>query len=94
MYYDKCFQTDNHFPLIVFNHKQIKHSTTGGFLLAETCHSLDIADPLLNINQDVLEDLTNQIYGYIYGSEEFVNMTLYDWIQLSRREKLSKRRHY
>jgi len=44
MYHDKCFQTDNHFPLIAFNHEQIKHSTTGGFLLAETCHFHDIAD--------------------------------------------------
>jgi len=28
MYYDKRFQLDSHFPLIAFNHKQIKESTT------------------------------------------------------------------
>ena len=35
MYYDKRFQLDPHFPLIAFNHEQIKESTTAGYLLAE-----------------------------------------------------------
>jgi len=58
MYYDKHFQTNNHFPLIAFNHKQIKYNMTGGFFLVETLHFHDIADWLLNINPNVLEDLT------------------------------------
>jgi len=61
MYHDRHFQTNNYFPLIAFNHEQIKHSTTGGFLLKGTYHFHDIADQLLNINQDVLEDLMNWI---------------------------------
>jgi hypothetical protein len=35
MYHDKWFQKDAHFPLIAFNHEQIKESTSGGYLLAE-----------------------------------------------------------
>jgi hypothetical protein len=35
MYHDKHFQTDPHFPLIAFNHEQIKDSTTGGYLLTK-----------------------------------------------------------
>jgi len=35
LYYDKCFQKDSHFPLIAFNHEQIKDCTTAGYLLAE-----------------------------------------------------------
>ena len=31
MYHDKCFQKDSHFPLIAFNHEQIKDSTKAGF---------------------------------------------------------------
>jgi hypothetical protein len=34
MYYDKRFQKDPHFPLIAFNHEQMKEATTGGYLLA------------------------------------------------------------
>jgi hypothetical protein len=36
MYHDKRFQTDINFPFVAFSHEQIKASTTGGFLLAET----------------------------------------------------------
>jgi hypothetical protein len=35
MYHDKRFQEDPIFPLIAFNHEQIKGATTGGFLLAD-----------------------------------------------------------
>ena len=35
MYHDKRFQRDPHFPLIAFNHEQIKDSTKAGFILAK-----------------------------------------------------------
>jgi hypothetical protein len=38
MYHDKCFQKDPHFPLIAFNHEQIKDSTKAGFILAKQSH--------------------------------------------------------
>ena len=35
MYHDKRFQTDLYFPMIAFNHEQIKAGTSGSFLLAK-----------------------------------------------------------
>ena len=36
MYHDKRFQHDVCFSFVAFSHQQVKSSTTGGFLLAET----------------------------------------------------------
>ena len=32
MYHDKRFQTDLYFPIVAFNHEQLKGSSTGSFL--------------------------------------------------------------
>ena len=61
MYYDKRFQLDPHFPLIAFNHEQIKESTTAGYLLAEKSKFENISKRLLNINQDVLSNLIKRL---------------------------------
>src|ERR1700674_2335227 len=58
MYHDKCFQKDSHFPLITFNHEQIKSSTNGGFIVAKQKSFDNIANHLLQINSDVLTDIT------------------------------------
>ena len=58
MYYDKWFQKDPHFPLIAFNHEQMKESTTAGYLTAERKLFQDITDRLMNVNLEVLSDLT------------------------------------
>jgi hypothetical protein len=57
MYHDKWFQRDPAFPFVAFSHEQIKASTTGGFLLAETKKFDDIAKCLLELNQDVLSTM-------------------------------------
>ena len=44
-----------------FCHQQIKASTTGGLLLAETCNFGNIANRLLSVNQDVLNNLTKRM---------------------------------
>lgn len=36
MYHDKCFQRDICFPFVAFSNQQVKKSTIGGLLLAET----------------------------------------------------------
>src|ERR1700733_12465535 len=54
MYHDKRFQKDQHFPLITFNHEQIKEGTTGGYLLTEKRSFPIIADRLLNLDSEVL----------------------------------------
>src|SRR6202050_4399066 len=62
MYYDKQFQKDPHFPLIAFNHEQMKESTTAGYLTAERKSFHNIADRLMNINLEVLSDLTKRCH--------------------------------
>src|SRR6202453_2196297 len=61
MYHDKRFQKDSHFPLIAFNHEQIKDSTKGGFLLEKQKSFDNIANCLLQINSDVLTDITERM---------------------------------
>ena len=61
MYHDKRFQKDICFPFVAFSHQQIKASTMGGLLLAKTCNFGNIANRLLSVNQDVLNDLTKRM---------------------------------
>ena len=57
MYYDKRFQKDPHFPLVAFNHEQMKESTTAGYLTAERKVFHDITDRLMNVDLEVLSEL-------------------------------------
>ena len=57
MYHDKRFQKDPHFPLIAFNHEQIRESTTGGYLMTEKQSFPIVADRLLNLDTEVLSDI-------------------------------------
>ena len=61
MYHDKHFQKDSHFPLIDFNHEQIKDCTAAGFILTKQKSFDDIANCLLQINSDVLTDITERV---------------------------------
>jgi hypothetical protein len=58
MYYDKWLQKDPHFLLIAFNHEQIKESTTAGYLTVKRKSFDNITDRLMNVNLEVLSDLT------------------------------------
>ena len=53
--------TNPHFPLIAFNHEQIKDCTTSGFLLTKRKTFDSIANRLLQINSDVLSDVANRM---------------------------------
>jgi hypothetical protein len=61
MYHDKRFQRDPHFPLIAFNHEQIKAGTTGGYLLTKKQSFPIVADRLLNLDLDVLSDIAKRL---------------------------------
>ena len=52
---------DAYFPLVAFNHEQIKSSTTGGYLLTERKNFDEIANRLLSIDTTVLEDLSRRL---------------------------------
>jgi len=57
MYHDKHFQTDLYFPVIAFNHEQLKVGTTGSFLLTRHHNFNSIASNLEKVNKHVLVDL-------------------------------------
>ena len=61
MYHDKRFQIDINFPFVAFSHAQMKISTTQSFLLADQHCFGDIADWLLNVDQNVLANLTKKL---------------------------------
>ncbi|KAH7905611.1 hypothetical protein BJ138DRAFT_1138224 [Hygrophoropsis aurantiaca] len=42
LFHDKRFQVDEHFPLVAFNHEQIKSSTSSGFILTNKLFSIDV----------------------------------------------------
>ena len=57
MYHDKRFQLEPLFPLVALNHQQIKESTTAGYLLADKKKFHDIANRIMNINDETLTSL-------------------------------------
>ena len=61
MYYDKRFQKDPHFPLIAFNHEQIKQATTGGYLLAEKDKFDAISQRLMDVDAGVLNYIARKM---------------------------------
>ena len=61
MYHDKRFQKDPYFPLVAFNHKQIKDSYTGGYLLANRQNFHDIAKRLLEMKDSTLSDIVAKL---------------------------------
>ncbi|EKM57918.1 uncharacterized protein PHACADRAFT_45888, partial [Phanerochaete carnosa HHB-10118-sp] len=61
MYHDKRFQMDPNFPLIAFNHEQIKKATTGGYLLANKNNFDHISTCLLNTKDSVLTEMIEKL---------------------------------
>lgn len=61
MYYDKRFQLDPDFALIAFNHEQIQDSVRGGYLTTEKANFKDTAERILNVNTDVLKDISGRL---------------------------------
>src|SRR5436305_3165302 len=61
MYHDKRFQKDPFFPLIAFNHEQIKECTTGGYLLAESSKFEAISQCLMDVDIEVMAGLAKRM---------------------------------
>src|SRR6266567_8887681 len=95
MYYDKRFQLDPHFPLIAFNHEQIKESTTAGYLLAEKPKFDQISKRLMEVKSKEGQYVGfSGVHDYIYRPSIFENKTLYEWIQMATRIKATKFEDY
>ena len=70
MYHDKRFQMDPYFPLIAFNHEQIKKATTGGYLLANKDNFNQISTRLLNTKESVLTQVIEKLErGFVKTDE-------------------------
>ncbi|KAJ7029808.1 hypothetical protein C8F04DRAFT_962425 [Mycena alexandri] len=61
LYHDKRFQTDVYFPIVAFNHAQMKSSSTSSFLVAKHAKFPDIADRLLGLNLPVLSSISERM---------------------------------
>jgi hypothetical protein len=61
LYHDKRFQKDPHFPLIAFNHEQIKDTATAGYILSDKQKFDKITDRLLHIDKKVLTSLCTRM---------------------------------
>ncbi|KAF9470701.1 hypothetical protein BDN70DRAFT_788094, partial [Pholiota conissans] len=61
MYHDKRFQTDLYFPIIAFNHQQLRSGTTSSFLLTKRKNFDQISQRLLNIDSSVLDQLSKRM---------------------------------
>jgi hypothetical protein len=61
MYHDKRFQHDLYFPIIAFNHEQLKGGVTGSFLVAKRQNFHDISSRLMSVNKSVLQDITTRL---------------------------------
>jgi Helitron helicase-like domain at N-terminus len=61
MYHDKRFQKDPHFPLIAFNHEQMKEATTGGYLLASKSKFEQISQRVMDIDMNVLYQIAKKM---------------------------------
>ena len=57
MYFDKRFQKDSYFPMVAFNHSQIKKAVTGSFLMAGRDKFEDVVSRLNRIDGSVLLDI-------------------------------------
>ncbi|KAJ7115117.1 hypothetical protein C8R43DRAFT_845193, partial [Mycena crocata] len=61
MYYDKRFQTDTYFPMIAFNHEQMKGSSTGSKLLAKRSNFAAVVRRLRSVNPEVAGNIADRM---------------------------------
>ncbi|PPQ73676.1 hypothetical protein CVT25_005487, partial [Psilocybe cyanescens] len=61
MYHDKRFQHDLYFPIIAFNHEQLKGGITGSFLVAKRRNFAEISRRLVTLDKSVLHDVTTRL---------------------------------
>ena len=61
MYHDKRFQCDLYFPIVAFNHEQVKSGITGSFLVAKRRNFANISRRLMSLDTSVLSDITGRL---------------------------------
>ena len=66
MYHDKRFQTDFYFPMIAFNHEQLKAGVTGSFLLTKRKMWPTISNRLKSLNHDILKNISDKLSNGVH----------------------------
>ena len=61
MYHDKHFQTDQYFPIVAFNHEQMKAGITESFLLAKRQKFSEISQRLMSLDNFILSGLIKRL---------------------------------
>ncbi|KAJ3504480.1 hypothetical protein NMY22_g17910 [Coprinellus aureogranulatus] len=61
LYHDKRFQTDLYFPMIAFNHEQMKSNVTGSFLFAKRKDFETVSSRIAQINPNVLTSVAEKM---------------------------------
>jgi hypothetical protein len=61
MYHDKRFQSDLYFPIVAFNHEQLKAGITGSFLMAKRQKFNAISQRLTSLDKNVLSGLIKRL---------------------------------
>jgi hypothetical protein len=61
MYHDKRFQTDTYFPMVAFNHEQLKGSSTGSRIIVKRSKFEDISRRLLATSPEVAGSLADRM---------------------------------
>ncbi|KAJ7149838.1 hypothetical protein C8R43DRAFT_887605, partial [Mycena crocata] len=61
LYHDKRFQTDMYFPMIAFNHEQLKGSAIGGNIMVKRSKFADISRRLMSTNPEVAGNIADRL---------------------------------
>jgi hypothetical protein len=61
MCHDKRFQTDDYFPMVAFNHEQLKGSTQGSNIIVKRSKFVDIARRLLAMYPEVVANIADRM---------------------------------
>ncbi|KAJ7171225.1 hypothetical protein C8R46DRAFT_816360, partial [Mycena filopes] len=61
MYHDKSFQLDTYFPMIAFNHEQLKGSSEGSKLFVDRSSFPQVSERIRRINPDVAGNIADRL---------------------------------
>lgn len=61
LYHNKRFQTDLYFPMVAFNHEQLKGASTGSNILVKRSKFADISRRLLAMNPEVVANIADRM---------------------------------
>ncbi|KAI9058820.1 hypothetical protein FKP32DRAFT_1553306, partial [Trametes sanguinea] len=70
MYGDRRFQQDRSFAYVAFSHEQVRACVSGGYLLTNKSNFSQVADKILQVDMDALDDIISRSRGGQYVHPE------------------------